>query len=92
MLKSVIDEKPIRSGVGNNDLESIFGIRRNKMANKLESIFDNLSDVEFEDILKRCNLSFEKVEKGQGGLFINGEKVEANELPSFIPRSYNNNE
>ena len=52
------------------------------MTNKLESIFDNLSDVEFEDILKRCNLSFEKVEKGQGGLFINGEKVEVNcQLP-----------
>jgi len=56
------------------------------MTNKLESIFDNLSDSEFEDILKCCNLSFKKVEKGQGGLFINGEKVEAHELPSFIPQ------
>ena len=56
------------------------------MDNKLESIFDNLSDVEFEEILKKCGFKYEKVEKGHGGLFINGEKVEVNELSSFIPR------
>ena len=56
------------------------------MKDKLESMFDDLSDEEFEDILKQCNLNFEKVEQGQGGLFIDGEKVEAHELPSFIPQ------
>lgn len=44
--------------------------------NNLTSIFDNISDSEFEDMLKKCGFDYKKVEPGNGGLIINGERIE----------------
>ena len=55
-----------------------------RQGNKLDSIFENMSDLEFEEILKDCGFEYEKVEKGQGGLFIDGKRILPDELPSFI--------
>ncbi|NFN81854.1 hypothetical protein FDB25_15805 [Clostridium botulinum] len=41
-----------------------------------DSIFDNISDLEFEEMLKECGFEYRKVEPGKGGLCINGVKVE----------------
>lgn len=49
------------------------------MKNNFESIFDNLNDSQFEDILKECGFKFKKVE-GEGGLFIDGKRVYSHEL------------
>lgn len=40
------------------------------------SIFDNITDEEFEEILKECNFDYKRVKQGQGGLYINGKKVD----------------
>lgn len=45
--------------------------------NNLTSIFDNISDSEFEDMLKKCGFDYKKVEPGNGGLIINGERIES---------------
>lgn len=45
--------------------------------NNLTSIFDNISDSEFEDMLKKCGFDYKKVEPGNGGLIINGEQIES---------------
>jgi hypothetical protein len=50
------------------------------MSKNYDSIFDNLTDEEFEEFLKECNFKYEKVEKGQGGLFIDGKRVTLEEL------------
>lgn len=50
------------------------------MKNRFESIFNNLTDSEFEDILRESGLKFKKVNKNEGGLFIAGKKVSSNEL------------
>ena len=47
---------------------------------RLESIFDNMTDEEFEEILDECGFKYEKVEKGQGGLFIGGRRILYDEL------------
>lgn len=49
------------------------------MKNNFESIFENLNDSQFEDILKECGFKFKKVE-GEGGLFIDGKRVYSHEL------------
>lgn len=49
------------------------------MRNKYESIFNNLTDSKFEDILNQCGFDFKKVD-GEGGLFIDGERVYSYEL------------
>ena len=49
------------------------------MNKKYESIFDNLSDLEFEEVLNKCGFKFEKVE-GKGGLFINNEQITSSDL------------
>lgn len=46
---------------------------------KYNSIFDNLTNDEFEKILKDCNFKFTKVD-GKGGLYINGEQVTSHML------------
>lgn len=53
--------------------------------NRFESIFNNLTDSEFEDILKECGFEFKKVE-GEGGLFIGGERVYSHELRAEFTR------
>lgn len=40
----------------------------------MKSIFDNMSDEEFEDLLNEFGFNFEKVEKGQGGIIYKGQK------------------
>ncbi len=47
--------------------------------NKFTSIFDNISDREFENMIKKCGFDYKKVEPGNGGLIINGEKIESYE-------------
>lgn len=47
--------------------------------NEDKSIFDNLTDEEFENILKECGFKYKKVDKGKGGLYINSN-VKENEL------------
>lgn len=42
---------------------------------RYKSIFDNLTDEEFEDILDECGFRYEKVKKGEGGLFIDGKRI-----------------
>lgn len=43
---------------------------------EFSSIFDNISDLQFENILKECGFSYKKVVPGNGGLILNGVKVE----------------
>lgn len=43
---------------------------------KFDSIFDNISDSQFEKMLNECGFDYKKVEPGKGGLCINGVKVE----------------
>lgn len=50
------------------------------MAYRYDSIFDDITDEEFEHMLKECGLQYEKVEKGKGGLFIGGKRVTLEEL------------
>ena len=50
------------------------------MSKNLDSIFDNITDEEFKQFLKDCNFKYEKVERGQGGLFIEGKRVTLEEL------------
>ena len=45
-----------------------------------KSIFEGLTDEEFEDILKDCGFKYEKVEKGQGGLFVDGKRITIEDL------------
>lgn len=40
----------------------------------MKSIFKNMSDEEFEDLLNEFGFNFEKVEKGQGGIVYKGIK------------------
>jgi len=49
---------------------------------RYKSIFDNLTDEEFEDILKEYGFKYRKVDKGKGGLYINSslKEGELNEL------------
>ena len=37
---------------------------------KIEEKFNKMSDEEFEQLLKDCGIGFEKVEQGEGGVFI----------------------
>lgn len=58
------------------------------MKNNFESIFENLNDSQFEDILKECGFKFKKVE-GEGGLFIDGKRVYSHELKEeYIKEEY----
>lgn len=41
-----------------------------------KSIFDNMSDEEFENTLIENGFKYKKVERGNGGLIINGKKIE----------------
>lgn len=45
-----------------------------KYFNELDSIFKNMSDEEFEQILKECGFEYEKVNKGECGLIIDEEE------------------
>lgn len=42
--------------------------------NKYNSIFDGITDSEFEEMLKECRFEYKKVEQGKGGLFISNNK------------------
>ncbi|MDB2160496.1 MULTISPECIES: hypothetical protein [Clostridium] len=42
---------------------------------KYDSIFDNISDFQFEEMLKECGFDYKKVEPGKGSLSINGIEV-----------------
>lgn len=46
---------------------------------RYKSIFDNLTDLEFEEILEECGFKYTKVE-GKGGLYINGKNITSQEL------------
>lgn len=62
-----------------NYIEQYVFLDNNK---KLDSIFDNMSDKEFEDILNKYGFKYEKVEPGKGEMFIDGEvfkKIQYNE-------------
>lgn len=50
--------------------------------NKYKSIFDGLTDLEFEKILNDCGFKYTKVEQGKGGLYINGEQVSSKSIKS----------
>lgn len=50
------------------------------MEDKYKSIFDDITDEDFENILKKCDFKYEKVEKGKGGLFIDGKKITARDI------------
>lgn len=41
---------------------------------KIEEKFNKMSDEEFEQLLKDCGFGFEKVEQGEGGVFIKQSK------------------
>lgn len=45
------------------------------MNNKYDSIFDGITDSEFEETLKECGFEYEKVELGKGGLFVDGNRI-----------------
>lgn len=53
------------------------------MSNKLESIFKNLTDEEFENFLKESGFEFKKVEKGKGGLFIGDKRVTIDDFNKY---------
>ena len=53
------------------------------MKKKFESIFENLGDEEFEDVLNECGFEFKKVD-GKGGLKINGENISSEMLKKEI--------
>ena len=61
------------------------------MEKKFESIFENLSDKEFEDILSECEFKFKKVD-GKGGLKINGENISSEMLRKEILEYLKNKE
>lgn len=44
---------------------------------RYKSIFDNLTDEEFEDILKEYGFKYRKVDKGKGGLYIDSSLKES---------------
>lgn len=48
-----------------------------------KSIFDNITDEDFEDILKECGFKYEKVENGKGGLFVSGERITIEDLNKY---------
>jgi len=50
------------------------------LEDKYKSIFDNITDEEFENILKECGFKYEKVEKGKGGLFIDGKRITVEDM------------
>lgn len=50
------------------------------LGNKYKSIFDNMTDKEFEDILKEAGFKYEKVKKGKGGLFIDDKRITAEDM------------
>lgn len=50
------------------------------MEDKYKSIFDNITDEEFENILKECGLQYKKVEKGNGGLFTEGKPITGEDM------------
>ena len=51
-----------------------------KVYGKNNSIFDEITDLEFEEILNECGFNYTKVEKGNGGLFINNTKISSKTL------------
>ena len=61
------------------------------MKDKYKSIFDNITDEEFEEMLQAHGIEYEKVEKGQGGLFIGGKKVTIKELENIKSYDYKKN-
>lgn len=48
--------------------------------NKYDSIFDGLTDLEFEKILDDCGFKYTKVEPGKGGLYINREHMSSESI------------
>lgn len=47
--------------------------------NEYNSIFDNLTDIKFEEMLKDSGFEFTKVD-GKGGLYVNGEQISSHSL------------
>ena len=45
------------------------------MTTNLENMFNDMTDVELEKWLIECGISYEKVEKGKGGVFIDGVNI-----------------
>lgn len=48
------------------------------MKKEFKSIFDGITDAEFESMLNESGFSYKKVAPGEGGLKINGKRVESN--------------
>lgn len=59
------------------------------MTDKYNSIFNGITDEEFEQFLKECGFEYEKVEKGKGGLFIDGKRVTLEELDKMREMGWN---
>ena len=51
-----------------------------KVYGKNNSIFDEITDLEFEEILNECGFNYTKVEKGNGGHFINNTTISSKTL------------
>jgi hypothetical protein len=45
-----------------------------KYFNEIDSIFENMTDDEFEQTLKECGFKYTKVNKGEGGLVIDDKE------------------
>lgn len=42
---------------------------------KIKSIFQGITDEEFENMLKECGFDYKRVEKGKGGLFVGDKRI-----------------
>lgn len=50
------------------------------MEDKYKSIFENMTDEGLENMFKECGFKYEKVEKGKGGLFVDGKRITAEDM------------
>lgn len=53
---------------------------------EFSSIFDDISNFQFENMLKECGFSYKKVVPGNGGLILNGVNVEESTFSEEIIR------
>lgn len=60
------------------------------MENKFKSIFDDITDLEFEQMLKECGIEYKKVKPGEGRLFIDGKRITVEDMKTVSLFNENN--